>query len=380
MTFWTDLSSLFDGLKSAGRAVMNVALPAIAGITAAARKLVDGAIDGARKAFIPPPATERERIDRDLHDTNERIQRLRERFRQRGSLSPADQAENRHLKDRRQHLMAELEALEKVDLAEEIVEEEESIEALDITEAQFHLLQYQVGQGSRNKNCAVCGRKMVLQWENKLLVVTKRDQFFWGCTGFYVQGREINTQSCTHTESLSAEDFSVLLNTNRSEFECTSDQLAQVTFQQNPERIRDAIRSIRSKLAKKKQGLNRYRCPVHGERMILREKENFIGLHDQFYLRCPRHAADNFGCNYFVKLKSAAQISAALEAAGENGVIQVLGLGTSPVSRQGKKWDLQDEAQLRLLVGAGKSIDEIALLMGRNRNGISSRMDKLRLG
>jgi len=378
MSFWSNLTTaLFTGLKTAGRVVMDVAGPAIGQIAEAARKVFYGALDGISKAFASPPATERERIDRDLNDTNERIDRLRERYRRYGSLTPTDQAENRHLMERRQSLMAELEALEKVDLAEELVEAEGDIEALEITEAQFHMLQYQVGQNSLNKICAMCGRKMVLQWDNQLLVVQRRSQFFWGCSGFYVAAPD----KCSHTEQVHDADFRVLLNTRRSEFECTPEELAAVTFEKNPERVRDAIRSIRSKLQKKRQGLDRYRCPVHGERLMIREKREPIGgLHDQFFLGCPRWLPNDQGCNYLVKLKSAGQISAALEAGGETGVISVLGLGANPVSQQGKKWYPDDEQRLMEMVKAGKTVDEIALLMRRNRGGIAARMERLGIG
>lgn len=378
MSFWSNLTTaLFAGLKTAGRVIMDVTGPTIGKITEAARKVFYGALDGINKAFASPPATERERIDRDLDDTNERIDRLREQYRRYGSLTPANQAQNRHLMERRQLLMAELEALEKVDLAEELVEAEGNIEALEITEAQFHMLQYQVGQNTLNKVCAVCGRKMVLQWDNKLLVVQRRSQFFWGCSGFYVAAPE----QCTHTEPLRDADFKVLLNTHRSEFECTPQELAVVTFEKNPERIRDAIRSIRSKLQRKRQGLDRYRCPVHGERLIIREKREPIGgLHDQFFLGCPRWLPNDQGCNYLVKLKSAAQISAALEAGGETGVISVLGLGANSVSQQGKKWYSADEQHLMEMVKAGKTVEEIALLMRRNRGGIAARMERLGIG
>lgn len=378
MSFWSNLTSaLFSGLKTAGRVVMNVAGPALGQITEAARKVFYGAMDGINKAFVSPPATERERIDRDLNDTNELLDRLRDRYRRDGKLTPTDQAQNRHLMERRQNLLDELEALDKVDLAEELVEAEGDIEAFEITEAQFHMLQYQVGQNSLNKVCAVCGRKMGLQWDNKLLVVQRRSQFFWGCSGFYVAA----PYQCTHTEQLCDADFKVLLNTRRSEFECTPAELAAVTFEKNPERVRNAIRSIRSKLQKKRQGVDGYRCPVHGERLKIREKRDPIGgLHDQFFLGCPRWLPNDQGCNYLVKLKSAAQISAFLEAGGETGVISVLGLGANPVSQQGKKWYPEDEQRLMDMVKAGKTVDEIALLMHRKRGGIAARMERLGFG
>ncbi len=376
MSYWSNLADSFlDGLMTAGRAVLDVAAPAVAKIVATARKIANGVIDGVNNAFIDPPATERERIDRDLQETNEQLMRLRARHLLNGELSAADQDHHRHLKQRRLQLLSELEVLDGVELAEELVDDAGALEAIDITEAQFHLLQYQVGQGSRNKRCHVCGRNMVLQWDSRIQVVQKREQFFWGCIGFYADGRS----RCLSKAQLSDDDFKILLSTKRSEFECSPEELSAVTFDKDPERVRDAIRSIRSKLEKKKQGLNRYRCPVHGERLILKEKKEFDGLQDQFFLGCPRWLADNTGCGYVVKLKSAAQISAALEAGGESGVLHVVGMGGSQTSMRGKRWYPHDDQALAEMVRAGKLVDEICLLMRRNQNGILARIAKLGL-
>ena len=341
MSFLTNLASfLWKELKTAGSAVIDVAQPAIQKVSEWARKLVNGAMDGISQEFVDPPATEKERINRELDETNTRIQRLRQKFLDRGVLSPADIEENQHLMNLRRLLMAELDALDQVAMAEQVVEAEDELEVQDLNDDQLHILQYQVGQNALNKSCRVCHRKMVLQWESKLLIVNRRDQFFWGCSGFYVPP----PRQCKHTEKLQDSDFNVLLTTQRSEFSCTAQELAEVTFNKDPRRIRDAIRSIRSKQQKTKQGLERYRCPVHGERLMLKEKKDSADLHDQFFLGCPRWLPDNQGCNYIVKLKSAGQISAALNAGGEEGVFSVL--SDSGVSRQGKKWYPTDDQRL----------------------------------
>lgn len=352
---------------------MEVAGPAIQKVSEIARKLINGAQDGIRKEFVNPPATEKERINRELDETNTRIQQLRQKYFDRGELSPADKEENQHLLKRRQLLMAELDALDQVATAEQVIEAEDELEVQDLNDDQLHILQYQVGQNALNKICKVCHRKMVLQWRSELLLVNRRGQFYWGCSGYYVPP----PRQCKHTEKLQEADFNVLLTTPRSEFSCTAQELAEVTFNKDPQRVRDAIRSIRSKQQKAKQGLDRYRCPVHGERLILKEKKSSTDLHDQFFLGCPRWLPGNQGCNYIVKLKSAAQISAALDAGGEEGVFSVL--GESGASRQGKKWYPSDDQRLSELVRAGKAIDEIALLMLRNRNGIQARIVKLGL-
>lgn len=182
MSFLTNLASfLWKELKTAGSAVIDVAQPAIQKVSEWARKLVNGAMDGISQEFVDPPATEKERINRELDETNTRIQRLRQKFLDRGVLSPADIEENQHLMNLRRLLMAELDALDQVAMAEQVVEAEDELEVQDLNDDQLHILQYQVGQNALNKSCRVCHRKMVLQWESKLLIVNRRDQFFWGC-------------------------------------------------------------------------------------------------------------------------------------------------------------------------------------------------------
>ena len=46
---------------------------------------------------------------------------------------------------------------------------------------------------------------------------------------------------------------------------------------------------------------------------------------DEYFLGCPRWLHDNSGCNFLIKLKSAAQISSVLNSEVQKGVLQVSG-------------------------------------------------------
>ena len=62
-------------------------------------------------------------------------------------------------------------------------------------------------------------------------------------------------------------------------------------------------------------------CPIHSEPMRLRRKRDAEGLLDLYFYGCPRWKADGTGCNYLQKLKSAAQLAAALETTTGRGLL-----------------------------------------------------------
>ncbi|MDC7706557.1 hypothetical protein [Vogesella indigofera] len=317
MGFFSSLvEGFFDTVKAVGKAIVEVAAPAVSYVVENAQRLVKAVWQAVENEYRDPPKDELERLEQDLNEVNERIQRLRERHLSRKYLTDSEQREWEHLKAQRQHLTNDILALDKVCHAEEIATAADDYESLIITDHESHILQYHVGQSTQNKSCPRCGRPMMLQWQQSLQVAYRKD-FFWGCSGF-------TFNQCRHAEPMSTSDFNIFLNTKRSEFELTPEELAEFTFQKSPTRVAEAMRDIKSKLAQRKQGVNEYRCPFHMEKLILREKRKFNGLADQFFLGCPRWQYDNNGCNYIVKLKSAAQLSAVLNASGENGVVAVL--------------------------------------------------------
>ena len=315
------VSGFFDTVKAVGKAIIEVTAPAVSYVVENAQRLVKAVWQAVEEEYRDPPKDERERLEQDLNEVNAQIQELRERHQSRGRLTETERRNFEHLKEMRQLLTEDIRALDKVCHAEEIAESINDYESLVITDHESHILQYHVGQSTHNKPCPRCGRPMVLQWQQAIKVAHRKD-FFWGCSGF-------TFNQCRHTEPMSDSDFNLFLNTNRSEFELTPQELADFTFYKNPARVTEAMRDIKSKLAKRKKGVNEYRCPFHMEKLILHEKKNYNGLEDQFFLGCPRWQPNNSGCNYIVKLKSAAQLSAVMHASGEGGVVAVLEGGRS---------------------------------------------------
>ena len=65
-----------------------------------------------------------------------------------------------------------------------------------------------------------------------------------------------------------------------------------------------------------------YICPIHGNSLILRQKNSFNGALDQFFLSCSFWNGDKPGsCNYKVKIKSPAQLAAVLKTFEGRGIL-----------------------------------------------------------
>src|SRR5690606_9735747 len=129
--------------------------------------------------------------------------------------------------------------------------------------------------------------------------------FFWACVGYYDSRRR-----CLHSEPLTASDFRLFVNVRRQGFKLAPIELSELVLDQRPGRGRTAMRDLIERLQSTRQGIDGYRCPIHKERLVPREKRLPEGLLDQFFLACPRFDADGNGCNYLVKIKSPAQFSA----------------------------------------------------------------------
>lgn len=316
----------FKGAIKVGRAVAGAAAPMIKEVMDGARKLVDEVAKRAGKAFREEPKTVRESLERDLQEINERIAALRKKYQSGGSPSQRDLDLSKHLKQRRREVNEQITGLNQVDHAQEMVEREKDYKPVVITDDNAQILQYHVGQNTYNKTCPdpKCGRAMVLQWNRAVKTPGVRD-FYWGCSGWYFErdGKRV----CERTLALSQIDLNLFANLNRSEFERKSTDLTRVTLDPNrAQRIRGALDSVRDEHRKRKLGIATYRCPLHGESLVLRRKKDTgADLLDEYFLGCPRWLQDNSGCNFLIKLKSAAQISSVLDSEIQKGVLQVSG-------------------------------------------------------
>jgi hypothetical protein len=373
MSWLTELAeSAWNGITSIGKSIVNVAGPIVATVVETLKRGVDAIQDALKKEFRAPPSTERERVERDLEEVNERIMRLRKRHYERG-LSESDKRENEHLRQQRADLIKELDALDQVKTAEDIVEEEDNYESVHIDANLTHILQYHLGQFTFNKTCPQCHRQMILQCRRDMAVAAPKD-FFWGCIGYYD-----GEKSSEHTMPLSAGDLDLFVNMKRAEFDLGAANLSAIVLKQHPDRVRTAMRDVIANGRRTQAGVDGYRCPVHKERLVLHEKKSSNGLLDQFFLGCPRYDPDKRGCNYKVKIKSPAQFSAIFDAKGEGGLIQVIGGGSKPPgpANHGKPWTEDLAQQVARAYEQGVSVPQIAEIFQRSPISIYLKLESL---
>jgi hypothetical protein len=321
MGFAAFFGGVFTTFKFIGRAFLQVAAPVVTAIVQGAKDFVDGLVTGFSEGMRDEPKTAQERSERELQQVNEEIVDLQRRYREQGGLNDQQKRRWATLRERRNALNQEIAAIDKFSAAEEIVQEEKSYRPVVITDENAHILQYHVGQSAYNKLCQ-CGRVMVLQWNRRVATAGLSD-FFWGCSGYYVkvEGQAV----CQRTQQLTFQDLNLFANLNRPEFEVDSVTLTRETI--NPvkaRRIRQALDSIRGAHREKRLGITVYRCPIHGESLRLQRNSQPSGqLLDEYFLGCPRWLPKNAGCNFLVKLKSAAQISSVLDTEQNQGVLSV---------------------------------------------------------
>lgn len=321
MGFADFMGGMFTTLKFIGRSLGHVAGSAVKAVVRGAKALLDGFATGVSDGTREEPKSAQERNERELQQINEEIVGLQKRYRDQGGLNDQQKARWKFLRERRDGLNQEIAAIDKFSAAEEIVQKEENYRPIVISDDNAHVLQYHVGQSAYNKRCQ-CGRVMVLQW-NRSVATAGLNDFFWGCSGFYIKvdARPV----CQCTQKLTLDDLNLFANLNRPEFDIDSATLTRETI--NPvkaRRIRQALDSIKGAQQSKKMGIATYRCPVHGESLRLRRKnQSSDQLLDEYFLGCPRWLPDNAGCNFLVKLKSAAQISSVLDTEQRQGVLSV---------------------------------------------------------
>ena len=372
MGFWANvLSTVLNAVVTVGAAVVGVTQSAVQRIVSEAERTYKVVRDAIQQDRRPPPASERERIERDLEDVNQRVVRLQQRYRQAGGFSGHDQKEWHHLKSRREDLLAELEKLDKINLAAEIVEQTDQFEQCQIDDQLSHVLQYYVGQNVLRKACSSCGRPMVLQWERGLVVVGV-GEFFWGCSGYYFK-------KCNNTEKLTPDDLRLFAKLKRPEFELTREELGEIITGGGAHKVEQAMRDIKQQHRNPGRRSREYRCPIHGERLVLREGRNVnAGLLDQFFLGCPRWLPQDRGCNFLVKLKSPAQLSAFLESNKEGGLIAVV--GASAVMTRGSSPPTWTDREDVLLIRGGEvgvSAVQLAIMLGRQTADVEARIQQI---
>lgn len=324
MPFSTVVRAIWGDIKSVGRGFIEIAAPRVRAIIAKSGEIVRAVAEAVAKPFGPEPSDPIEPTERELAEVNKQIWRLRERYQVSGELSAHERRNLEHLRAERLRLTEEIGQLNRVKTAEEVWHHQGEYAATQIADNTAHILQYHVGQSTDNKMCPNCGRPMVLQWQRALQTAKVRD-FFWGCSGWYVIRRN-GELACKKKQQLSSADLQMFANLSRPEFQLTSPELTGlITAAGSADRLRRLLDEIVNEHRRSRRGTELYRCPMHGEALRLKRNRNGHGILDEYSLRCAWWLPGNAGCNYLVKLKSAAQLSAILDVECGNGIIAATG-------------------------------------------------------
>ena len=254
-----------------------------------------------------------------LRSVNDEIMHLRNQRMSSGSLSDRARKRWEDLRAERDQLLSELNQGKEVRAAEKIFETESLIDKVEIDLETTHVLQYNAFADTLGKQCRVCGRPMKLQWKRDLSVAEPKD-FYWGCTGWYVvQG---DRRACTQTEKLQRNDYGLMTDTTAPEFSMTAEEFGIILTDKGTEKIIDTrLNDLKSDLNSGHRGVELATCPVHGENMVLRRKQNATGLLDAYFLACPYWQPNNAGCTFIEKLKSGSQLAALLKSETGRGVL-----------------------------------------------------------
>lgn len=254
-----------------------------------------------------------------LRSVNDEIMHLRNQRMSSGSLNDRARKRWEDLRAEREQLLSELNQGKEVRAAEKIFETESVIDKVEIDLETTHVLQYNAFADTLGKQCRVCGRPMKLQWKRDLSVAEPKD-FYWGCTGWYVQ--QGDRRACMHTEKLQRNDYGLMTDTTAPEFSMTAEEFGIILTDKGTEKIIDTrLNDLKSHLNSGHRGVELATCPVHGENMVLRRKQNATGLLDAYFLACPYWKPHNAGCTFIDKLKSGSQLAALLKSETGRGVL-----------------------------------------------------------
>lgn len=310
--------SFFGWLANGLGTLMGVVADVVSTVVDTVRSAYDafvGSGGAVKKAAVDEARRKRER----LREVNDEVMHLRNRAQSRGSLSDQERRRWQDLKEERDELMGKLGEVQEVRAAEKILDSEAVLERVDVGLDTTHVIQYNAFADTLGKKCPVCARKMKLQWRRDLTVPTPQD-FYWGCTGWYLVKGDVRV--CNHTEALQPSDFRLMTDLSAPEFSLKADEFGGIlTDTGTVEIITTRVDDLRSDLSKRKQGVELVTCPVHGEHMVLRKKGVATGLLDTYFLACPHWLPNGKGCSFIEKLKSGSQLAALLKSETGRGIL-----------------------------------------------------------
>jgi len=310
-------SSLFKSVFTAASLVVNVAVEATKAIIDTATTIWN---ESGSQSDMKEAKSKEERADGELTEINDELQLLLKRLKERGSLSESQKRRAEYLRDRRNELKQDITEVGELRTTQDIAENSGEFEHISIDDEHAHIIQGNVGVSTYGKTCPNCHRDMVIQWQRDVTTVSVND-FFWGCSGWYVKMFN-GSQACRTTIPLTKSDLDIFAKTDSLESKINNKELSDLILLPEPQKIIvERIEDLRSDKNDKNEGAELYRCPTHGEKLILRKKKQATGLLDQYFLGCPKWKPNDLGCGYIVKLKSPMQLTTLLKQETGSGIL-----------------------------------------------------------
>ena len=314
------LSSLFGAIITVASAVISVAAVAVTEIIGAASEAWEDYKENNKRNRSLTPERIKEKSDDELKNINDEYLSIVEKYQRNGRITHAEKKRIEYLRDRRNELKGDISDSDEILTKKEISEESDTFEKLVINDNKAHLIQGQVGVSAFGKACPVCSRPLQIQWPRSVTNASVND-FFWGCTGWYMilQNKQ---RACNYITKMTDDDLSMFMRTDSTEAQVTNEDLTSLVLIEGPSKIiMERMDDVISDQSGHRRGSEDYRCPIHGEELVLRKKRQASGLLDQYFLGCSRWKPNNQGCNYIVKLKSVMQLSNLLKKESGSGIL-----------------------------------------------------------
>lgn len=309
-------SSLFNAVVTAASAVINVAVEATKAIIDTATSIWNSS----SQSDIEKAKNKEERADDELSEINDELQLLQNRYRERGSLSESQKRRAEYLRDRRNELKQQISEVGELKTTQDLAENSVQFEHITVDDDHAHIIQGNVGVSTYGKICPNCQRDMVIQWRRDVTTASVND-FFWGCSGWYVKTFK-GSPACKTSVPLSSGDLDIFAKNDSLESKINNRELSELVLLPEPQKIIiERMEDLRTDKSHKQEGAELYRCPTHGEKLILRKKKQATSLLDQYFLGCPKWKPNDLGCGYIVKLKSPMQLTTLLKQETGSGIL-----------------------------------------------------------
>lgn len=313
-------SSLVGAVLTVAATVVDVAVKATSEIISAASQFLDDVTSKQKKERTLGAEESKYKANDELKNINDELLSIIDKYHRDGRVTPQEKKRAEYLRERRSELKGTIRDSDEVISTKELVQEFDAFGKLNIDDRNAHIIQSQVGVSSFGKACPICEREMQVQWPRSVETASVSD-FFWGCTGWFFINSN-GQRHCSHTEPLSAGDLSIFTRVDNAEANVSNEELTSlVTLPQPSKIITERMDDIISDQQNHRRGTNDYRCPVHGELLVLKKKHNATGLLDQYFLGCTHWSLNKKGCTYVVKIKSVMQLSNLLKKESGVGVL-----------------------------------------------------------